>query len=45
VVEVYRGPEEEGYREARAVGRGETIAPLQLPDLQVPVDQILGETS
>jgi Uma2 family endonuclease len=45
VVEVYRGPEGEGYREVRVVGRGEVITPLQLPDLHVPVDQILGETS
>jgi len=44
VVEVYRGPEGEGYREVRVVERGEIIAPLQLPDLHVPVDQILGET-
>jgi hypothetical protein len=29
----------------RVVGRGEVITPLQLPDLHVPVDQILGETS
>jgi hypothetical protein len=41
---VYRGPEGEGYREVRVVGRGEIITPLQLPDLHVPVDQILGET-
>ena len=44
VVEVYRGPEGEGYREVQVVGRGEVITPLQLPDLHVPVDQILGET-
>ena len=42
VVEVYREPSPEGYRQVWRAGRGEVLVPQQVPDLRVPVEAILG---
>jgi Uma2 family endonuclease len=42
LVEVFREPSAEGYREVRVLRRGESLAPALLPDLLVPVDAVLG---
>lgn len=42
VVEVYRGPSEDGYGEKRTLRRGETIVPLLMPAVKLAVEQILG---
>ena len=42
-VEVYREPSPEGYRLMRFYTRGERLAPLAFPDLEVPTDGLLGE--
>ncbi|HMH51129.1 MAG TPA: Uma2 family endonuclease [Candidatus Acidoferrum sp.] len=39
-VEVYRAPEDDGYRDVTRVPRGDTIAPLSFPDLVIPVADI-----
>jgi len=41
-VEVYREPTPDGYRQARRLGRGETLSPEALPDINLAVDDILG---
>jgi Uma2 family endonuclease len=41
VIEVYRDPSAAGYREMERFGRGSTIRLSLLPDLEVPVDEIL----
>ena len=41
-VEVYRGPGPRGYKERRVLGRGEAVAPLAVPDLEVRVEEVLG---
>ncbi|HEX7185073.1 MAG TPA: Uma2 family endonuclease [Thermoanaerobaculia bacterium] len=41
VLEVYRAPSRDGYREVRRLRRGDRIAPLAFPDLVIPVDAIL----
>jgi Uma2 family endonuclease len=42
-IEVYRQPQAGGtYAETQHFGRGQSIAPLALPDVLVPVDEILG---
>lgn len=38
----YQDPGPEGYRRVRTAARGETIAPLDLPDLTLRVDEMLG---
>ncbi len=40
-IEVYRDPSAAGYREMQRIGRGATITLSALPDLVVPVDEIL----
>jgi len=42
VVEVYRDPSPQGYREVLTLRRGDSISPLAFPDLQLEVDAILG---
>lgn len=42
VVEVYRIPGEQGYREKRTFGRGQTVSPTHLASVALSVDQILG---
>jgi Uma2 family endonuclease len=42
VIEVYRKPSAEGYREARQVRRGEALSPEAFPDLVASADEILG---
>lgn len=42
VVEVYRAPSENGYGEKRTARRGDTLAPLALPEMAVKIDDILG---
>ena len=39
-VEVYRTPEDEGYRDVKRVPSSDTIAPLSFPDLIIPVADI-----
>lgn len=41
VVEIRRDPGSNGYRTLSTHGRGETIAPLEFPDLVVAVDDLL----
>ena len=42
-IEVYRQPQAGGtYADTQHFGRGQSIAPLALPDVLVPVDEILG---
>ena len=42
VVEVYRDPSTEGYREVLRVGRGQGLSPKSLPNLQLLAEDILG---
>ncbi len=42
VIEVYRQPSAEGYREARQVRRGEALSPEAFPDLTLAADEVLG---
>jgi Uma2 family endonuclease len=42
VVEVHREPREEGYRSVTRHGPGETLAPLRLPALRIPLAEVLG---
>ena len=42
VVEIYRDPSPQGYRQVLTLRRGDRISPLALPDLQLDVDAILG---
>jgi len=41
-VEVFRQPTPQGYRTVQTVRRGESVAPLLLPDLYLGVDALLG---
>ena len=43
VVEVYRAPGENGYGEKRTMRRGDTVSPLHLPEVVLPVDEMIGE--
>jgi Uma2 family endonuclease len=45
VVEVYRVPSESGYGEKRTLRRGDSLAPLNLPDAVLSIESILGERS
>ena len=40
-VEIYRKPENETYAEFTTLGRGGTLRPLLLPDVGIPVDEIV----
>lgn len=42
VVEVYRDPSPEGYRDVQRYGRGSTLHVQALPDVTLTVDEILG---
>jgi Uma2 family endonuclease len=42
VIEVFRDPSPQGYREVRIFHRGERLSPLAFPDLIIEVDAILG---
>lgn len=42
VIEVYRDPSPQGYREVLTLRRGDRISPLAFPDLMIEVDAILG---
>lgn len=42
VVETYRDPSSEGYRETRRLERGAEVAPAAFPDASLEVDDILG---
>jgi Uma2 family endonuclease len=41
VVEIYRDPSPQGYREVLTFRRGDQISPLAFPDLKIEVDAIL----
>lgn len=41
-VEVYRQPTPDGYREILSLSRGQSVAPLEFPDLILLVDELLG---
>lgn len=45
VLEVYRKPIAGGYTEVRLLRRGDRIAPEALPDVEIPVDELLDEES
>jgi Uma2 family endonuclease len=40
-VEVYRGPSSTGYTEVQRLERGQTLAPVAVPDLIPAVDESL----
>ena len=42
VVEVYRSPSETGYREMQQLRRGDTLTAINLPELSLTVESILG---
>ena len=42
VIEVYRDPSSQGYREILTFRRGDRISPLAFPDLMIELDAILG---
>ncbi|MBI4730162.1 MAG: Uma2 family endonuclease [Acidobacteria bacterium] len=42
VVETYRAPGPDGYRETARAGRGETVSPRALPDIVLRVEEIAG---
>ena len=41
-IEVYRNPSPEGHREVQTLGRDARLSPDSFPDLELPVEQILG---
>jgi Uma2 family endonuclease len=42
LIEVYRSPSPEGYRQVRTLQRGERFSPQAFPQLSVTVDELLG---
>ncbi|HXH13446.1 MAG TPA: Uma2 family endonuclease [Alphaproteobacteria bacterium] len=42
VIEVYRAPGPEGYRQVRTLRRGERLSPQAFPELILTVDELLG---
>jgi len=40
-IEVYRTPSGEGYRDVRAVSRGEMLSPSAFPDVVIPAAEVL----
>ena len=40
-IDVYREPRQDGYRDVRTAGLGDTVSALALPALIVRVDEIL----
>lgn len=43
VLEAHRRPTPHGYSEIQLLRRGERIAPVALPEVELPVDELLGE--
>jgi len=41
-IEVHRGPGPNGYHDVRLATRGETITPINLPRVDINVDEVLG---
>jgi Uma2 family endonuclease len=41
-IDVYWNRAQDGYRDARTVGRGQSLAPLAFPDVTLTADDILG---
>ena len=41
-LEVYRDPTSQGFRTVRRLGRGDRIAPLAFPNVELAVDKVLG---
>ena len=41
-IEVHRGPGPNGYHDVRLATRGETITPINLPGIDINVDDVLG---
>lgn len=41
-IEVYRQPSPQGYQDAQRVGRGERVALVTFPDLELAVEAVLG---
>jgi Uma2 family endonuclease len=41
-IEVYRDPSDDGYRDVRIVGHGDTLAPLAFPDAVFSVEELIG---
>ena len=41
-LEVCRDPAPDGYRDVRRLGRGERVAPVAFPDLELTADELLG---
>lgn len=41
-LEVFRDPAPEGYGDVRRLGRGARVAPVALPEVAVPVEELLG---
>ena len=39
---VYRGPAAEGYAEVRWLERGQAVSPQAFPDVEIPVESVLG---
>ncbi len=44
-IEVYRGPQPDGYRTVTRYAPGETLSPLAFPDILLNVDDIIGLNS
>jgi Uma2 family endonuclease len=42
LIEVYREPNPEGYRQVRTLRRGEHLSPQAFPELILTVDELLG---
>lgn len=42
-IEVHRMPTPEGYRDVRILRRGDRFAPEAFPDVEFPVDEVLGD--
>lgn len=42
LIEVYSDPSPHGYRKTRRLWRSDHVAPQALPDLELPVDDVLG---
>jgi Uma2 family endonuclease len=42
LIEVYRQPAPDGYKQVQRLGRGQSLAPLALPELELAVAEIVG---
>ena len=43
VVHVHTDPVDGNYREVRTLARGRSLSPVEIPDLQLTVNEILGD--